>query len=67
MWTWGVTVLSLVGVVANIYKKRWCFAVWFITNVTWCIYDYTIGAYAQSALFFIYGILAIWGWFKWKK
>ena len=27
-WTWAVTAASIVGTVANIYKKRWCFIVW---------------------------------------
>ena len=64
---WLFTLLSLVGVVANIYKKRWCFGVWFITNVAWCIYDYRIGAHAQGFLFGVYTVLALWGLIKWKE
>lgn len=64
---WLITGLSLIGVIANIYKKRWGFLVWMVTNSIWCIYDYYIGAYAQSFLFLTYFILAIWGWFKWEK
>ncbi len=65
-WTWGVTILSLIGVVANIYKKRWCFGVWLIANIFWAIYDWNIGAYAQSVLQGIYAGLSIWGLIRWK-
>jgi len=64
---WGVTVTSLIGTIANIYKCRWCFIVWFATNALWTIYDFHIGAYAQGTLMFIYWILSIWGWIQWGK
>lgn len=32
-WTWLVTTASIVGAVANIYKRRWGFAVWLCANV----------------------------------
>ena len=65
-WTWLVTGASIVGVVANIYKRPWCFAVWLCTNSAWCLYDYAIGAYAQSALFAVYVLLAAWGLYQWR-
>ena len=65
--TWLLTILSLTATIANINKKRWCFGVWCFTNFAWCVYDSSIGAYAQSALFGAYTVLAIFGWRKWKK
>jgi hypothetical protein len=47
---WLVTAASIVGTVANVYRRRWCFAVWLVTNVLWCVYDVAIGAYPQAAL-----------------
>ncbi|MBU0479088.1 nicotinamide mononucleotide transporter family protein [bacterium] len=69
MWiiTWSMTLLSIIGVILNIKKKRICFVLWSITNVSWCIYDFTIQAYAQSFLFLVYLGLSIWGIFEWKK
>lgn len=67
MFMWAVTAASLIGVVANIKRKRWCFGVWFCTNSLWALYDFTIGAYAQSALFAVYVALAVWGLWEWKK
>ena len=64
-WTWGLAAASLVGTIANIKKRRWCFAVWMFTNATWAIYDWSIGAHGQGTLQFVYFLLAIWGWFSW--
>jgi len=65
--TWILTVISIVGVVLNIHHRRECFAVWMFTNASWAMYDFSIGATAQGALFTVYFGLAIWGFVKWKK
>jgi nicotinamide riboside transporter PnuC len=64
---WFITIASLIGTIANIYKKQWCFAIWLGTNVAWTIIDFQKGIYAQATLFAIYTCLAIWGLYKWKK
>lgn len=64
--TWLLAGLSLIGVVLNIKKKSECFAIWLFTNASWTIYDFSINAYAQSALFLVYTILAIYGLYEWK-
>ena len=65
--SWLITGLSLFGVILNIKKHRSCFLVWFCTNTFWCVYDWTIGATAQAALFGVYAVLAIIGWRRWKE
>ena len=64
--TWVLAALSLIGVWLNIKKKSECFAIWLITNASWTIYDFSIKAYAQSALFLIYTILAVYGLYEWR-
>jgi len=64
--TWILTILSLIGVVLNIKKRRECFYIWTLTNASWAIVDYTEGIYAQSFLFLIYTGLAVWGIIEWK-
>jgi hypothetical protein len=64
---WIVVLAALIGVVLNIYKKAVCFVIWFFTSSIWCIYDFAIGAYEQSALFAVYTLLAIWGIIQWRK
>jgi nicotinamide riboside transporter PnuC len=63
---WIVTVFSIVGVILNIKKRKECFIIWSATNAAWACYDFYIGAYAQSALFTVYFILALWGLHEWK-
>jgi len=65
-WTWLITVASIIGVIANIKKKRWCFYVWAVTNSLWMIVDFAHGLYAQAFLFLVYVLLAIWGIIEWK-
>ena len=70
MWsalTWSLTVAALVGVILNIKKMRVCFYIWAITNFGWMVVDFYEGIYAQSALFAIYFLLALWGIFEWRK
>lgn len=64
---WIVTLVSIVGVILNIKKRRECFVIWGVTNSLWSIYDFSIHAYAQSFLFFIYVLLAIWGIWEWRS
>ncbi len=66
-YTWIITAISIIGVVANIYKKRWCFGVWLVTNTSWMLIDFYAGLYAQSVLFAVYVVLAAWGLMQWRK
>jgi len=62
---WIVTAASIVGVILNIHRQRWCFALWSVTNVCWIAYDLWIGANAQAGLQAVYLGLSVWGWHKW--
>ena len=64
--TWILALLSLIGVWLNIKKKSSCFVIWLFTNASWTVYDFSINAYAQSALFLVYTILAVYGLYEWK-
>jgi len=65
--TWMLTIISLIGVVLNIYHRRECFIIWMFTNASWAVYDFWIGATAQGVLLTIYFFLAIWGLYKWSR
>ncbi len=65
-YMWPVVAASLLGTVANIYRRRWCFVLWAATNVTWTVYDIYKTAYPQAVLMAVYFCLAIWGWFSWR-
>jgi nicotinamide riboside transporter PnuC len=64
--TWALAGLSIVGVILNIKRSRAGFLLWCATNASWAIIDYRAGLYAQSVLFVVYFILAVWGFYAWK-
>lgn len=64
---WIVTGASVIGTVLNIKKKQVCFVIWLCTNSLWCVYDFYLKAYAQSALFLVYMSLSIWGIIEWRR
>ena len=66
-YTWIVALASIIGTVANVYQKRWCFIIWAITNSFWFVYDLSFGLYSQAAIYIVYLFLAIWGLLKWSK
>ena len=65
--TWIVSVVALIGTILNAQRNRFGFYAWLFTNAFWTVYDFKIGAYAQSVLFFAYFLLAIKGLITWKK
>lgn len=65
--TWVIALVALAGVWLNIKKDSRCFILWTFTNGFWCVYDYHIGATAQSVLFFVYFVLALYGLYEWRK
>ena len=66
-FTYLITIASIVGTIANIYKKRWCFILWLGTNFAWCVVDTYKGLYSQSILFAVYFFLAVWGLIQWQR
>lgn len=64
-WTWLITILSLIGVVMNIYKLEECFYIWCFTNFVWMVIDWKKEIYSQAFLYFVMFLLAIWGILVW--
>lgn len=64
---WIITILSIIGVILNIYKNKYCFIIWAITNFSWFVVDLYYGIYSQAVLFLVYFFLAIFGLIKWAK
>ena len=65
--TWLLTILSIIGVILNIKRKKVCFIIWAFTNASWAIIDFIKDIPAQGVLFTIYFILAIWGIIEWRN
>lgn len=64
--TWIFSIISLLGTILNSNMNKYGNFIWIFTNMFWLIYDFSIGAYAQSLLYFIYFLLAIYGFIKWS-
>ena len=70
MWsvfTWSLTIAAIIGVILNIKKMRVCFYIWAVTNFGWMVVDFHKEIYAQSALFLIYFLLALYGIWEWRE
>lgn len=65
--TWALAFVSLIGVLANIHKRRWCFFVWCFTNTGWMAVFLYLGVYAHAALSGVYLATSIYGIVKWKQ
>ncbi|MHC4732186.1 MAG: hypothetical protein ACYS6Z_16580 [Planctomycetota bacterium] len=65
--TWLVAAASLFATWLNIRRVRVCFAIWFVTNVSWCVVDCVYGVWARAPLDAIYAALAVWGWIAWGR
>lgn len=65
--TWFLTAISLTGTILNIRKNIWCFYIWLIGDILWCIFDFTAGTYGRSLLDFVQVILAVCDIISWKK
>lgn len=66
-FTWLLTLASITGVVLNIRKRRECFYIYAVTNLSWCCVDLWYGIYPQAALFAVYFGLALWGIVAWRN
>ena len=66
VFTWMLTILSIIGVVLNAYQDRRCFYLWMVTNTSWAAVDFHKGIYAQGVMFSLYTLLAVWGLYKWR-
>lgn len=66
-FTYLITIASIIGTVANIFKKRWCFIIWIFTNALWFAVDTYNGLYSQAMLFAVYFWLSVWGLIRWRN
>jgi nicotinamide riboside transporter PnuC len=58
--------VSLVGAYLNAKKNLYSFIIWSVANIFWVIYDLSVGAYFQAALFVCYLSMNIYGFYCWK-
>ncbi len=61
------TALSILGMwmLAQKYIEQW--GIWFVVNVVSCGLYVWKGLYPTAGLFFIYSVISVFGYFKWKR
>ena len=67
LFTWLVTLTSVIGVVLNAQKKVCGFYFWMFANASWIVIDINKGIYAQAALFAFYFAMCFYGVWSWGK
>lgn len=67
IYTWGLALISIMGYVFMIMKRREGFELWIIANAGWMCIDYVHKIYSQAFLYFVFLILAIIGRITWRK
>lgn len=67
MIAWIMSAIALAGTILNAEKSRAGFWFWLVSNLFWAVYDFRVGAYAQSALFAVYTLLAVRGLIVWRQ
>ncbi|OGN59749.1 MAG: hypothetical protein A3F40_03980 [Chlamydiae bacterium RIFCSPHIGHO2_12_FULL_27_8] len=64
---WLNTIFAIVGTVLNAKQVRFGFVIWMVTNLVFLVNNIYIKSYPQSGLFFVYFVLAVYGWVSWGK
>lgn len=62
---WVATALAVGGVLLNNARIRWCFPVWFVSNVICLVYHLRAKLWGLAVRDGIFIVLAIAGWFQW--
>jgi hypothetical protein len=66
-FTWGITIVALLGTILNVKKNALCFWLWAFSNTAWLSYDLYLSTYSRAALDAVQLVFAIWGIIAWKK
>ncbi len=67
MVSWILILITLFGTVLAIRRKWYCFIIFTFTNLYWIWYNYKKASWTMMFLFIGYGLLNIYGAYRWKK
>ena len=65
--SWIFAFMSIFGTILNMYKIKWSFVVFGITNLFWAVYFGYIREFAPCFLQSVFLIISITGYIKWHK
>ena len=64
---WVMSAASLIAVIFNIYKSKWGFVIWSLTDIGWAAISMYYSIYSQVVMFVIMLVFAIYGFMKWNS
>lgn len=67
LWTWIITIVTIIGTIFNIQKSVWGYVLWLITDLAWVYIDWRAGLMSQAFVFLVMAGLAAYGIYKWSK
>jgi len=65
--SWILAFVSIFGTILNMYKIKWSFVVFGVTNVFWAVYFFAIKEYAPCFLQSVFFVISVVGYIKWHK
>ena len=67
LYTWIVTLASIIGAYLNAKGKVSGFYFWLPANISWAIIDIKHHVWAQAVLFAYYAVICVIGIYTWRK
>jgi nicotinamide riboside transporter PnuC len=64
---WISFIISIIGSLLVIYKKRSGFIFWIISNTLWMIVNIKAGIYSQASMFAFFNLTSLYGYLKWRE
>lgn len=65
--SWLVMALAITGTILVTRKRRVGFIFWMVSNTALLGRNFFLGEWSQAALWGVYLVLAVYGWFSWKR
>ncbi len=60
-------VFGIGGMIFNVYKSKWGYVVWIVSNLLWIVYAYNTKQYFFLLQYIVFTIVLTWGFIKWNK
>lgn len=67
LFRWLTFAITMVGVSLNIKKNKWCFVLWFLANLAWCLIYLMAGIEQGAVTYVVFCATCVWGWIEWSK
>ena len=67
IFTWVLTLISIIGTLLNCRGKKIGFVIWGIANTCWIFIDLSRGIWAQAFLYIVFIGFNIYGYRMWSQ